>query len=134
MRNSEQVAAFGVSIDADEVAELAASLIRIPTVPSLYPQGEAEAVARLGEVLDREQIPYDVEEVTPGRPNLIIEMGSGAAPSLWFNGHLDTVPIGNRLHWRHEPFGGDEHGGFLYGRGASGIFQRRTNTEEVTSA
>jgi succinyl-diaminopimelate desuccinylase len=119
VRNSEQVAAFGVSIDADEVAELAASLIRIPTVPSLYPQGEAEAVARLGEVLDREQIPYDVEEVTPGRPNLIIEMGSGAAPSLWFNGHLDTVPIGNRLHWRHEPFGGDEHGGFLFGRGAS---------------
>lgn len=119
MRNREQIAALGVSIDAGEVAELAASLIRIPTVPALYPQGEAEAVACLGEVLDREQIPYDVEEVSPGRPNLVIDMGDRAAPSLWFNGHLDTVPIGNRLHWRHEPFGGDEIGGFLYGRGAS---------------
>lgn len=119
MRNKEQIAALGVSIDADEVAELAASLIRIPTVPALYPQGEAEAVACLGEVLDREQIPYDVDEVRPGRPNLVIEMGDRGAPSLWFNGHLDTVPIGNRLHWRHEPFGGDEIDGHLYGRGAS---------------
>ena len=87
-------------------------MIRIPTVPSLYPQGEAEAVACLGEVLDREQIPYDVEEVLPGRPSLVLEMGDRSGPTLWFNGHLDTVPIGNRLHWRHEPFGGDEVGGF----------------------
>ena len=75
LHDREQIAALGVSIDAAEVGELAASLIRIPTVPSLYPQGEAEAVACLGEVLDREQIPYDVEEVRPGRPNLVIEMG-----------------------------------------------------------
>jgi succinyl-diaminopimelate desuccinylase len=119
VRNREQIAALGVSIDAAEVAELASSLIRIPTVPSLYPQGEAEAVACLGEVLDREQIPYDVEEVLPGRPSLVLEVGDRSGPTLWFNGHLDTVPIGNRLHWRHEPFGGDEVGGFLYGRGAS---------------
>jgi succinyl-diaminopimelate desuccinylase len=119
LRNREQIAALGLSIDATEVAELAASLIRIPTVPGLYPEGEAEAVACLGEVLDREHIRYDVEEVRPGRPNLVIEMGHRAGPSLWLNGHLDTVPIGNRLHWRHEPFGGDEVEGLLYGRGAS---------------
>lgn len=119
MQNREPIAGRGVSIDAAEVADLAAALIRIPTVPSLHPQGEAEAVACLGQVLDREQIPYDVQEVGPGRPNLVIEMGRRSGPTLWFNGHLDTVPIGNRLHWRHEPFGGDEVDGLLYGRGAS---------------
>ena len=119
MQNREHIAALGVSIDAAEVAELATALIRIPTVPSLHPQGEAEAVACLAQVLDREQIPYEVEEVSPGRPNLVIEMGRRSGPTLWFNGHLDTVPIGNRLHWRHEPFGGDEIDGLLYGRGAS---------------
>jgi succinyl-diaminopimelate desuccinylase len=113
------VGAIGLRIDPGEVAELAASLIRIPTIPSLHPGGEAEAIACLGEVLDREQIPYDVEEVLPGRPNLVIELGEGAGPTLWLNGHIDTVPIGNRMHWRHEPFGGDEYDGSLFGRGAS---------------
>jgi len=106
-------------VDAEEVAELAASLIRIPTVPSLYPGGEAEAVACLVQVLSREGLPFRIVEAVPGRPNLLVEMGSSHGPTLWMNGHLDTVPIGNRLHWRYEPFGGDEHDGRLYGRGAS---------------
>lgn len=119
MPHKEPTAAHGVSIDAAEVADLTSALIRIPTVPSLHSHGEAEAVAYLAQLLDREQIRYDVEDVLPGRPNLVIEMGDRRTPALWFNGHLDTVPIGNRLHWRHEPFGGDEIDGLLYGRGAS---------------
>ena len=111
--------ATSLRVDTGEVADLAASLIRIPTVPGLYPGGEGEAVACLAQVLTRERIPYRIDEVAPGRPNIVVEMGPGSGPALWLNGHLDTVPIGNRLHWIHEPFGGDDHAGQLYGRGAS---------------
>lgn len=103
-------------VDPQQVVDLAADLIRIPSVNGA---GEADAVAAIANVLRREGIDFHVEDVLPGRPNLVVEMGSGDGPTLWFNGHLDTVPIGNRLAWRHEPFGGDVHDGRLYGRGAS---------------
>ncbi len=104
------------AVDPQQVLDLAADLIRIPTVNGA---GEAAAVATITALLRREGIPYRVEEVLPGRPNLIVELGDGDGPVLWFNGHLDTVPIGNRLAWCREPFGGDIHEGRLYGRGAS---------------
>jgi acetylornithine deacetylase/succinyl-diaminopimelate desuccinylase family protein len=104
------------AVDPQQVLELAADLIRIPTVNGT---GEAAAVAAITALLRREGIQYRVEQVLPGRPNLIVEMGEGDGPVLWFNGHLDTVPIGNRLAWCREPFGGDVHEGRLYGRGAS---------------
>jgi succinyl-diaminopimelate desuccinylase len=105
-----------IAVDPQQVVNLAADLIRIPSVNGA---GEAEAVAAIAGVLRREQIDFRVEEVLPQRPNLIVEMGSGEGPTLWLNGHLDTVPIGNRLAWCREPFGGDVHDGRLYGRGAS---------------
>jgi acetylornithine deacetylase/succinyl-diaminopimelate desuccinylase family protein len=108
-----------IAIDPHEVTDLASALIRIPTVPSVYPPGEAEAVGYLAHLLDREGIAYHIEEVLPSRPNLIAEMGDGSGRTLWLNGHIDTVPIGNRLNWRSEPFGGDQHDSRLYGRGAS---------------
>jgi succinyl-diaminopimelate desuccinylase len=104
------------AVSGAEVAALAAELIRIPTVGG---RGEADAVGLLSGVLAREGIDHEIHEVVPGRPNLIAALGSGDGRTLWLNGHLDTVPIGNRLTWVHEPFGGDEHQGRLYGRGAS---------------
>jgi acetylornithine deacetylase/succinyl-diaminopimelate desuccinylase family protein len=105
-----------VPVDPQEVVDLAADLIRIPTVNGA---GEAGAIAAIGSILRREGIDHRIEEVAAGRPNLIVEMGDGRGPTLWFNGHIDTVPIGNRLSWSREPFGGDIHDGRLYGRGAS---------------
>lgn len=105
-----------IPLDPRPVVDLAADLIRIPTVNGT---GEADAVAALAATLRREGIQHRVEEVVQGRPNLIIDMGDGDGPTLWLNGHLDTVPIGNRLAWSREPFGGDIHDGRLYGRGAS---------------
>lgn len=105
-----------IAIDPQQVVDLAADLIRIPSVSAV---GEAEVAAAIGTLLRREGIDYRLEEVVPGRPNLIVEMGDGLGPTLWFNGHLDTVPIGSRLAWCREPFGGDIHDGRMYGRGAS---------------
>lgn len=119
MESRHRTASEDVRVDPDVVIDLATALIRIPTVPALYPPGEAEAVGLVAATLEREGIPCVITEVRPGRPNLVVTLGDGDGPTLWINGHLDTVPAGNRLNWRHEPFGGDLVDGRLVGRGAS---------------
>lgn len=55
-----------------------------------------------------------------GRPNLVARWrGGGAGRSLILNGHVDTVPLGERKLWLHEPLGGEIADGKLYGRGAA---------------
>lgn len=54
----------------------------------------------------------------PGRPNVIARLyGVNPGPTIIYNGHLDTVPIGNG--WTEDPFGGVIKNGKMYGRGAS---------------
>jgi GNAT superfamily N-acetyltransferase len=45
-------------------------------------------------------------------------MGSGAGPTLAWNGHLDTVPVGSLDTWSVDPFAGEVVDGKLIGRGA----------------
>lgn len=52
------------------------------------------------------------------RPNLIaIRRGTGAGRSLILNGHVDTVPLGDRELWSHDPLGGEVADGRMYSRG-----------------
>lgn len=37
---------------------------------------------------------------------------------LIFNGHIDVVPAGDRANWSHDPWGGEQDGEYVYGRGA----------------
>jgi acetylornithine deacetylase len=53
-----------------------------------------------------------------GRPILWARLpGAGRGPSLLFNGHYDTVPVGPRHRWRRSP-SGERAGDRIYGRGA----------------
>ncbi len=55
-----------------------------------------------------------------GRPNVVGTLpGKGGGRSLILNGHVDTVPIGPRSLWQHDPLGGEIRDGRIYGRGAS---------------
>lgn len=38
---------------------------------------------------------------------------------MLLDGHIDTVPVGDRSAWSHDPFAGEIENGRLYGRGAS---------------
>jgi len=51
--------------------------------------------------------------------NVIGRVGpANGAPCLLYNGHMDTVGVGDSAAWSRGPFGGEIVGGVLYGRGA----------------
>lgn len=55
-----------------------------------------------------------------GTPNLFARWGrKGANRSFGFNGHTDVVPVGDAAAWTRDPFGGEIHDGWLWGRGAT---------------
>ena len=52
------------------------------------------------------------------RPNLVATLkGAGNGRSLILNGHVDTMPAGDRAKWTHDPWGGEIADGEMYGLG-----------------
>jgi acetylornithine deacetylase len=100
--------------------KLARDLVRIDSRnPTLTRNGPGElVVARaLGATLESWGLRVDMHEAASGRPNVIARTGRAASGrSLLLNGHLDVVDVDGMTH---EPFGGEERNGRLYGRGAS---------------
>src|ERR1700683_3736594 len=104
---------------AGDAAQLLADLVRIESVtPWLVPGGAGESaiVAHLASFLSRPGIDLSIEEVQPGRPNLIATVrGRGPGPTLCLNAHSDTVGYEN---WRDEALNPRVEDGRLYGLGA----------------
>jgi len=77
--------------------------------------GEEEIAAALAELAGELGLQVSVDEVVPGRPNVVaILKGSGGGRSLMLNGHTDTVGV----EGMSEPFSGAIRDGKLYGRGS----------------
>ncbi|WP_157456700.1 ArgE/DapE family deacylase [Carnobacterium maltaromaticum] len=57
-------------------------------------------------------------EYSEGRSSLVTEIGEGEK-ILSFSGHMDVVSAGDYSEWTHDPFGGIEADGKIYGRGAT---------------
>jgi succinyl-diaminopimelate desuccinylase len=110
-------------IDADEVVELTRALVRIPSVyrPSDPDATEARVAAFVLAWLRREGFHVEVQEVAPGRSNVIGSIGEKAPgrKSLLLEGHTDVVTEGDPSGWRWPPFGGELVNGRIYGRGAA---------------
>jgi acetylornithine deacetylase len=102
--------------DAD--VRLLRDLVAIDSVnPALVPgaRGEAGAAAAVAGALRRFGLDVQVQEVAPGRPN-VVGVLEGRAPgrTLMLCGHLDTVGVAGM----ERPFDPVVRHGRLYGRGA----------------
>jgi succinyl-diaminopimelate desuccinylase len=110
-------------IGGDEVVELTRALIRIPSV---YRPGEPGAnEAMVADFVEswfrREGLPVEVQQVAPGRPNVLAwvgEKGPGRR-CLLLEGHTDVVTEGDPKDWTRPPFGAEMIDGRIYGRGAA---------------
>lgn len=105
-------------IDPRRVENLLRDLVQIESVnPDLVPggSGEVKIAQYVAGVLERTGVAARVEEIAPGRANVVATLhGHAGGRSLMLNGHLDTVGV----EGMPEPFSGRIENGRLYGRGA----------------
>ena len=84
-----------MTVTPEEAIELLDALVRIDSVtPWLIPggAGEAEIAADLAERLVRLGLEATIEEIEPGRSNVIGRLrGAGTGPTICLNAHADTV-------------------------------------------
>jgi succinyl-diaminopimelate desuccinylase len=109
------------AFDPQEVIDLTASLVKINSVwdpaASTNEQAAAECAARWAKAQGFQVV---MEEVAPGRPNVIITHAAGPGPrTLMFEGHTDVVTPGDASSWTYDPFGAHIIGRRMYGRGTN---------------
>jgi acetylornithine deacetylase/succinyl-diaminopimelate desuccinylase-like protein len=105
----------GRSAIEDRPVELLQQLLRFDTTNP--PGGEAACIEWIRGLLEELGCETRVLAREEGRPNLIARLaGRGQAPPLLLQGHVDVVAA--RGQWRHPPFGGEVHDGYVWGRGA----------------
>ncbi|MGG0657368.1 M20 family metallopeptidase [Rummeliibacillus pycnus] len=108
--------------DKEVVINLTKELVQIPSVyRENDPEGNETKVAMyVADYLKNIGIETYVEEVVPGRPNVIGVVDSGKpGKTLLFEGHTDVVTEGNREAWTYDPFSAEIVDGRMYGRGTN---------------
>lgn len=89
--------------------KLAKKLVSIPSESG----NEKEISEYIFDFLKEIGLQPEFQQVEENRPNVLL---SGESDIL-FNGHLDTVPVGDRENWNHNPYG-EISGDRLHGRGS----------------
>ncbi len=101
----------------DEAIELLADLVK---AESVNPPGDTR---RIVEIIKQkaETFTENVDVVTceDTVSNIFVTLNPGARPQLLYNGHLDTVPVGDENHWEVDPFGAVIKGNLMFGRGVA---------------
>lgn len=101
----------------DEAIEFLADLVR---AESVNPPGDTRKAI---DVIVKKAKTFtencEVVASDEAAPNIFVTLNPGARPQLLYNGHLDTVPIGEKDNWRVDPFGGQIEGNLMYGRGVA---------------
>lgn len=121
----EKYAAVVDALQAREMISFLQDLIRIDSVfdPETEGANEQEAAEFVAAFLKREGFEVTLEQVVPGRPNVIaFYRGEPGGKTLLFEGHTDVVSPGDLEKWTYPPFGAEIHvvdgRERLYGRGA----------------
>lgn len=100
----------------NDIIKYTQSMVQIPSENP--PGNETEISEYVSGVLA--SIGFDVEQVEskPNRVNTLgVLKGAGTGKALLWNGHYDTVPVGNLDYWKEDPLGGVVKDGKIYGRG-----------------
>lgn len=109
------------ALDTEGLIDFTRRLVRVKSVNR--PEeglGEAEAAQLVREQAEAFGWDVLVEEVQPGRPNVIIDVVGGLpGKTLLFEGHTDVVTEGDPGDWSFDPFSGDLADGKILGRGAA---------------
>ncbi len=81
---------------------------------------EASVVRAVSDWMKRDGIPYIIDPVMAGRPNLLATLqGNTPGPVLLLEAHSDTVGVGDVTAWTYPPFRLTKDGDRLYGRGSA---------------
>jgi acetylornithine deacetylase/succinyl-diaminopimelate desuccinylase-like protein len=90
--------------------------LRIETVNP--PGNEIRSATFFKTILEKDSIPSQVFEPSPGRGNILATLkGDGSKRPILLLSHMDVVPV-ERDRWEVDPFLGEIREGYLYGRGA----------------
>ncbi len=102
-------------LSSQDEADCIGFLRELVRIPSLSGQ-EGRIAARIADEMRR----VGFGQVYCDRAgNVVGRIGKGTQRIL-FNGHMDTVGIGNAAAWQHDPFGAEVIDGVLYGRWRDG--------------
>ena len=102
-------------LDAQDRQALTAFLQDLVRIPSKSTQEKAMA-----ERLAAEMARVGFRDVRLDRiGNVVGRIGSGSGRVLLYNGHMDTVGVGDPATWTHDPYGAEIVDGVMYGRGTS---------------
>ncbi len=101
----------------EEATQILSEYIQVDTI---NPEGnETRGAQFLGQILEKEGIPYEIYESAPNRGNLIARLeGQGKEKPLCLLSHIDVVTADDS-NWEYPPLSGhiDEEG-VVWGRGA----------------
>jgi acetylornithine deacetylase/succinyl-diaminopimelate desuccinylase-like protein len=116
----------------EETAEVLGRLVRFDTVNP--PGAEREAQEWLGAYLEEAGFEVELAGADPERPNLVARLRGDApdGPVLGYLSHMDTV-LASPEDWTHDPWSGEVHDGYLWGRGAIDM-KSQTAAEAVAGA
>jgi acetylornithine deacetylase/succinyl-diaminopimelate desuccinylase-like protein len=99
----------------DEASQHLQKYLQVQTVNP--PGNEVEGAKFLKNILDKESIPCQIFEPSPGRGSLLATLkGSGKKKPILLLSHIDVVPV-EKERWEVDPFAGIIKDGYLYGRG-----------------
>ncbi|MFI5412592.1 MAG: M20 family metallopeptidase [Candidatus Micrarchaeales archaeon] len=101
-----------MTIGADDVIELTKKLVNINSESNK----ELKVAQFIEKYLESLNIDCELMQFQEGRANVIAQIGKGEG--LMMNGHIDTVPVGEKSAWKYG-VDASEHDGKLYGRGTS---------------
>lgn len=108
-------------VDEEQLVKFTQSLIQINSVydPNKEGYNEEKVAKYIANYLEKMGLDVHVDEVVPGRPNVIgILEGKNKGKTLLFEGHTDVVTAGDIEEWTYPPFGGVIDNGRIYGRGS----------------